>query len=191
MTKPPIPPSLDAPIGERVRYARERRSISRIEMDRAMGSASYTQRLEDGQIRVPSEHRLRELADLLNVEVDWLRGGPIVDEPAVSSRSAARAALSRRGTPPTGIDTGALVAAEGVDRALGAAFDAGRHTLGDMLTTRELLVRGGLTAHDATTLGFDEAVSRLLGAVADLRAAGEPITVASALLRATRLPFAT
>lgn len=208
-------PPPEAPVGERVRWARERLGISRNELDRVLDSGQgYTQKLEDGAIRRPGAHRMRAICDALGVSLDWLIGTgdpPGGDnDPAASIRAPGAVALRRRPSgemalvprrasgelaavagptvPSPAGDAADPSVGEALDAALGAAFAADRHGIVDLMAARDALVRAGLAPADVAEASFAAAAGRVLDLVASLRREGRALSYATLLLRALASP---
>lgn len=80
-------------LGQRVRRAREARSLPVNDLDRAIGSSpGYVSRIENDRFASVGSDKLIRIADVLGVSLDWLmRGdgqGPLVAADSSTSPSA-------------------------------------------------------------------------------------------------------
>jgi transcriptional regulator with XRE-family HTH domain len=84
-------------LGERIRKERLRYGMSQVELARRIGiSKTAMNQIESGETEDPRVSRLRAIADILGVSMDYLAGRQVEDAPAAPARPR------RRQTAPVG-----------------------------------------------------------------------------------------
>lgn len=92
------PAAMGLTLGQRVKEARELRGIRVNDLDRAIGSRpGYVSRLEDGAFTSVGSEKLRQIAEVLRVSLDWLVLGHGSLELAADAEGAARKIKERPG----------------------------------------------------------------------------------------------
>lgn len=156
-----------AEVGVRLKHAREARGLSQVALaKRARVDQTTVSKAEREKLRL-EESTAGRLADALGVSMQWLISGEGAGPTPVEESQA------RRIPAPVGV----------FDDALEVAFDKTRgHRLADVDAIRRIFA-GETAPGTATTESLERAAARLLDAAAELRAAGEPITMPKVLMK--------
>lgn len=92
------PPDMGLTLGRRVREARELRGLGVNDLDRAIGSRpGYVSRLEADEFASVGSEKLRQIAEVLRVSLDWIVLGHGTLEQATGLEEAGRRIKERAG----------------------------------------------------------------------------------------------